>query len=69
MTWWRVTPGPERVALYARVSTDDQADRGTIGGQREFLRSFAELYDLDVDAEYADDGFSGALPLAHRPGR
>jgi DNA invertase Pin-like site-specific DNA recombinase len=26
------------VALYARVSTDEQAERGTIQDQRDFLR-------------------------------
>ena len=30
-----------QVALYMRVSTEDQAERGTIGAQRDFLRQFA----------------------------
>jgi site-specific DNA recombinase len=59
--------GTERVALYSRVSTDDQTDRGTIKGQRDFLTNFAQLYGLEVGGEYIDDGFSGTLPLGVRP--
>src|SRR5581483_431884 len=56
-----------RVALYCRVSSEDQADRGTIQAQRDFLRNFATLYSLDVAGLYEDDGFSGTLPLENRP--
>ena len=58
---------PQHVALYMRVSTEDQADRGTIEAQRDFLRQFANLYQLPVADEYADDGVTGTLPLGHRP--
>jgi site-specific DNA recombinase len=57
----------DRVALYSRVSTDDQTDRGTIKGQRDFLANFAQLYGFEVGGEYVDDGFSGTLPLRERP--
>jgi site-specific DNA recombinase len=57
----------QRVALYSRVSTEDQTDRGTIKGQCEFLSNFAQLYSLEVMGEYIDDGFSGTLPLTDRP--
>jgi site-specific DNA recombinase len=60
-------PAPQHVALYARVSTEDQADRGTVQGQRDFLRSFTQLYGMEVAGEYVDDGFSGTLPLDRRP--
>ena len=50
-----------------RVSTADQADRGTIDAQRDFLRQFASLYQLPVADEYADDGVTGTLPLGERP--
>jgi site-specific DNA recombinase len=56
----------EYVALYMRVSSEDQAERGTIGAQRDFLRNFAQLYDLTVIDEYADDGVSGAVSLSQR---
>lgn len=55
-----------RIALYARVSTEDQADRGTIQTQLDFLRSYARLYGLEVYDEYCDDGVTGALRLAER---
>src|SRR5215211_6441771 len=61
------TVGSQRVALYSRVSTDDQTDRGTIKGQRDFLANFAQLYGLEVASEYVDDGFSGTVPLGDRP--
>src|SRR4029450_13647134 len=58
------------VALYLRVSTEDQADRGTIDAQRDFLRQYSNLYQLPVADEYADDGISGTLPLgAHTEGQ
>src|SRR5687767_9790292 len=65
----KVTASPRRgaVAVYCRVSSDDQAERGTIQGQRDFLSEFTALYGLEVAGEYADDGYSGALPLGERP--
>ncbi len=57
---------PQHVALYMRVSSEDQADKGTIDTQREFLRKFASLYQLPVADEYADDGVTGTLPLGER---
>ncbi|HEY8742167.1 MAG TPA: recombinase family protein, partial [Chloroflexota bacterium] len=56
----------QRVALYARVSSEDQAERGTIQAQRDFLRNFAQLYGLDVAGEYVDDGVSGTITLEGR---
>jgi site-specific DNA recombinase len=58
---------PAKVALYMRVSSEDQAERGTIEAQRDFLLGFTRLYDLPVFDEYADDGISGLIPLADRP--
>src|SRR3954453_23566664 len=63
----RAALATERVALYSRVSTEDQTDRGTIKAQRDFLANFAQLYGLEVGGEYVDDGFSGTLPLGDRP--
>lgn len=56
-----------QVALYMRVSSEDQAEQGTIEAQRDFLRKFANLYQLPVADEYADDGVSGTLLLVDRP--
>jgi site-specific DNA recombinase len=50
-----------------RVSTEDQADRGTIEAQRDFLRQFANLYQLPVVDEYSDDGVTGTVSLRERP--
>ncbi len=56
-----------KVALYCRVSSEDQAERGTVEAQRKFLQDYARLYSLHVSAEYIDDGISGVLPLDKRP--
>ena len=56
-----------RLALSLRVSSEDQADRGTIEAQRDFLRQYVQLYSLPAADEYADDGITGTLPLSDRP--
>ena len=55
-----------RVALYARVSTERQAERGTIGSQLEQLRSHVAGAGHELVGEYVDDGHSGAR--LDRPG-
>jgi site-specific DNA recombinase len=57
---------PERVALYLRVSSEEQRDRETIEIQRKFLDEFCQLYELDVAETYADDGISGTIALHER---
>ena len=58
---------PERVALYLRVSSEEQRDRETIQIQRDFLKQYCRLYELDVADVYEDDGISGTIPLHERP--
>jgi site-specific DNA recombinase len=58
---------PERVALYLRVSSEEQRDRETIEIQREFLEQYRSLYELEVAEKYEDDGASGTVPLHERP--
>ena len=58
---------PERVALYMRVSSEEQRDRETIEIQREFLEQYCRLYGLEIAGMYADDGISGTVPLHERP--
>ena len=60
-----------RIATYARVSSEDQAERGTIQNQLHYLRA---QINLNSDAlgwtaagEYVDDGISGTIPLRDRP--
>ena len=55
-----------RVAIYARVSTESQEARGTIGSQLEVLRKRIETDGHQLIAEYCDDGCSGAR--LDRPG-
>ena len=55
-----------RVAIYARVSTDAQEARGTIGSQLALLRERVVQEGQELVAEYTDDGLSGAR--LDRPG-
>jgi site-specific DNA recombinase len=55
-----------RAALYARVSTERQAERGTIGSQLQLLREQVANAGDELVGEYIDDGHSGAR--LDRPG-
>src|SRR5512144_68313 len=55
-----------RVALYARVSTESQQARGTIGSQLAVLRERVTVEGDEPVAEFCDDGHSGAR--LDRPG-
>jgi DNA invertase Pin-like site-specific DNA recombinase len=57
----------ETVALYARVSTEDQAERDTVKTQLDFLRRYCDLYGLPIAGEYVDDGISGTVAVDRRP--
>lgn len=54
-------------AFYGRVSSEDQAERGTIKAQQDFAYKYADLHQLDIYESYWDDGISGMLPLEARP--
>src|SRR5215207_4454946 len=56
----------ERVALYLRVSSEEQRDRATIEIQSDFLKEYCRLYGLEVAEVYADAGVSGTIPLHER---
>src|SRR6266566_3724781 len=49
-----------RAAIYARVSTETQEKEHTIGSQLEALRAYAVEHELQVVAEFTDEGYSGA---------
>lgn len=53
---------PLQAALYARVSTDHQSDANTIASQVTALRRriAADTLSLAKEAEFIDDGYSGA---------
>jgi DNA invertase Pin-like site-specific DNA recombinase len=55
-----------RVAIYARVSTEAQEARGTIGSQVAALRERVATEGHEVVSEFLDDGHSGAR--LDRPG-
>lgn len=57
----------ESVGLYARVSTDEQAERQTIRTPLEYARGRAKLEGWTL-REFIDAGVSGKkIPLAKRP--
>ena len=57
-----------KVALYARVSTDDQADRETIKDQELLYEKWIDLHGHTDGGRYLDDGVTGTLPMSDRPG-
>ncbi len=58
--------GPERVALYLRVSSLEQREVGTIETQRQYLERYAADRDFEVTDTYADDGVPGTIPFHER---
>lgn len=49
-----------KVAIYARVSTEEQAEHGySIDAQLDTLRNYCKLYDGEIAEEYVDRGVSG----------
>jgi len=55
-----------RVGIYARVSTDAQQARATIGSQLQTLRARIAAEGEQLVEEFIDDGYSGAR--LDRPG-
>lgn len=51
----------DRSAIYARVSSDQQAQQGTIESQLAVAQRFATEQGLKIDPDliFADNGFSG----------
>lgn len=59
--------GHKRAVLYARVSTDEQADKGySLPSQSDAMRKYAEQQGFEIVGEFQDD-YSGATPIEHRP--
>ncbi len=63
--WERVSDMP--VAIYARVSTEEQRERQSIETQLEQARRFCDYQKLPVYRIFADNGISGTVPLDLRP--
>src|SRR5690348_6366405 len=55
------------LAVYMRVSTDEQKQQGTIANQRAAADRYLAVYDITPYGWYADDGVSGTVPFAQRP--
>jgi site-specific DNA recombinase len=55
------------VAVYARVSTEEQRERQSIETQYEFGDRFCALHQLPVFRIYSDNGVTGTIPLDKRP--
>ncbi|MEK4826684.1 recombinase family protein [Niallia sp. FSL W8-0951] len=50
----------KRVAIYCRVSTEEQATEGySISAQLQTLRQYTQLYGWEIAEEYVDEGISG----------
>ncbi len=62
-----VTGITEIVAVYCRVSSEDQAERGTIDVQKVFAKNYIDLYKLQLYDYYCDEGISGTVPVKDRP--
>lgn len=57
----------KQAAIYARVSTDDQAERGySIPSQIEACKKFADQKGCNIAGVYPDD-ISGTVPVSDRP--
>lgn len=55
-----------KVAIYIRVSTEDQAKEGySLDVQREYLESFVKREGLSIFKVYQDDGISGYTTERH----
>ena len=60
---------PRRVATYERVSSEDQRERETIKTQTdELARRHEQDSDVELVERIVDDGVSGTIPIADRPG-
>src|SRR5205823_1982917 len=57
--------GLVKAAIYARVSTTDQAEEGfSISAQLRALRDYCEAHRWEITGEYVDEGFSAARESA-----
>ena len=52
------------VAIYARVSTEEQRERQSIDTQLEFAKNWCELNEVKIVNFYSDEVISGTVPVA-----
>jgi site-specific DNA recombinase len=60
-------PTTSTLAVYMRVSSDEQREHGTIQTQRSAAERYLLVQDLTPYGWYADDGVSGTIPFTDRP--
>ncbi len=58
---------PDALAVYMRVSSEEQKQQGTIQNQRAAADRYLAVQDITPYGWYADDGVSGTVPFASRP--
>src|SRR5829696_9175015 len=58
---------PEPVALYLRVSSEEQERKQSIKTQEGFLEEYCRLYGHQVAGIYKDEAVSGTVPMRERP--
>jgi site-specific DNA recombinase len=54
------------VAIYVRVSTEEQRERQSFATQKEFAEKYCDLHHLSVSQVYADNGVSGTVAIEDR---
>jgi len=55
------------VAIYVRVSTEEQRERQSIATQKDFAQRYCELHGLLTFRVYEDNGVSGTVSIENRP--
>lgn len=55
-----------KIAIYCRVSSEDQQERKTIENQIDYATKYCELNQLEIIKIYKDDGISGTTPFEKR---
>jgi|GEM_PF-342845 len=59
--------GAQTVAVYCRVSSEEQAQSGTIQNQGDFAQRYCDLHELKILEVYTDEGVSGVISPFERP--
>jgi site-specific DNA recombinase len=58
---------PSTLAVYMRVSTEEQRERQTVASQRNAADRYLALQSITPYSWYGDEGVSGTIPLGQRP--
>lgn len=56
----------QNVSAYGRVSSEEQAEKGTIENQIDFGEKYCDLHEIKLEKWYLDDGVTGTIPLEER---